>query len=170
MKEKTRFITETGIIIAMLIAVQFFTKGLGQFVTGSLVNLILAVATIICGLWSGVIVATISPFVAFMLSIGTPFLVIVPFIAMGNLIFVLSMHFVFDKNKYLAVLIGAILKFSFMYFVITKVVLIHMELKEAVFNVLSVSFSYPQLITALIGGALSILVIPMLKKGLKWEK
>lgn len=41
MNKKTLWITETAVMIALLVALQWATKPLGQFVTGSCVNLVL---------------------------------------------------------------------------------------------------------------------------------
>ena len=38
MNKKVRWITETAVILALLVALQALTKGFGQFVTGSCVN------------------------------------------------------------------------------------------------------------------------------------
>lgn len=51
--KKTIWIAQTAVCLALLLAVQFVTKSLGQFVTGSCVNLVIAMAALIGGLWSG---------------------------------------------------------------------------------------------------------------------
>ena len=84
----TKTITRTAILIALLIALQAATRPLGnQFVTGSCVNLVLAVAAMLCGVWSGVIVAIVSPFFAYFLGIS-PQLWLAPAIACGNAVYV----------------------------------------------------------------------------------
>ncbi len=85
--KKTTWIARTAVCLALLIAVQFFTKSLGQFVTGSCVNLVLAIASLIGGVWSGVTVAVISPFCAYLLGIGPAFLPMVPCISLGNAVY-----------------------------------------------------------------------------------
>ena len=71
MRKKILWITETAVMLALLVAVQGITAGLGnQFITGSCVNLVLAVTALMVGLWGGVAVAAVSPFVAFLLGIG----------------------------------------------------------------------------------------------------
>ena len=40
-------------MIAVLVALQFATKAMGQFVTGSCVNMVLVVATLCGGFWCG---------------------------------------------------------------------------------------------------------------------
>ena len=45
--KKTVWIARTAVCLALLIAIQFLTKSLGQLVTGSCVNLVLAIAAVI---------------------------------------------------------------------------------------------------------------------------
>ena len=48
--KKTAWIARTAICLALLLCLQFVTKSLGQFVTGSCVNLVIAMAALIGGL------------------------------------------------------------------------------------------------------------------------
>ena len=66
MKNKTRWITETAIMLALLVILQAVTKSAGQIVTGSCVNAVLAVTVLLGGVSSGLTVALVSPFVAFL--------------------------------------------------------------------------------------------------------
>ena len=61
MKKKILWITETAVLLALLITLQWLTKPLGQLVTGSCVNAVLAVAALLCGWSSGLTVALVSP-------------------------------------------------------------------------------------------------------------
>ena len=65
MNKKTLWITETAVMIALLVALQWATKPLGQFVTGSCVNLVLGVSVLVGGLWCGLTVALVCSFLAF---------------------------------------------------------------------------------------------------------
>ena len=58
MNKKIRWITETAVLLALLVTLQALTKPMGQLVTGSCVNAILAVAVLVAGLGSGVPKAT----------------------------------------------------------------------------------------------------------------
>lgn len=169
----TKTIARTAILIALLIALQYATSSLGQFVTGSCVNLVLAVAALFAGLWSGVIVAALSPFFAFLLGIGPKLLPIVPFIALGNLVYVLLLALLDKKlgssapQRLCAVVVAAVCKFLTLYVVIVKLVLPMLGLPEKQVAVMSASFSWPQLVTATIGGCLALAVVPALKKAIK---
>ena len=113
---KIRWITRTAVLTALLVALQWATAGTqafaGQYITGSLVNCVLATAALFAGLWSGVTVAILSPFFAFLLGIGPKLIQIVPCIALGNLVFVLLMHFLCKKNRILGVAVSAAAKFA----------------------------------------------------------
>ena len=160
-KSSTEFITKTAMFIAMLVAVQFITKALGQIVTGSCVNFILSMCALTCGILSATAVAIISPFCAFLLGIGTPIIALVPFIGLGNFVFVLLICLLDGRiklgkvSRIAVAVIAAAAKFLTLYVSITKIILPMLALPEAKITVLSASFAWPQLITALIGGILA---------------
>jgi len=173
-KKRILWITRTAIFIALLIVVQVATKPLGQLVTGALVNLILIMAVMTGGLYSGLTVAIISPVFATLLGIGTPLWVLVPFIALGNCVIVLIWHFIAARALkdrivgYLAALAaGAVCKFLVLYLTIVQLmvpIVLNLPAKQA--GALSAAFSLTQLFTALIGGALAAIILPILKKAL----
>ena len=163
-RSSATFVARTAMFIAMLVAVQFITRALGQIVTGSCVNFVLAVCALTCGVWSASIVAVISPFCAFLLGIGTPIIRLVPFIGLGNFVYVFLICLLEGRIKLgrasraAVILIAAVAKFATLFVSITKIILPLMALPEAKTAVLSASFTWPQLITALIGGALAVIV------------
>ena len=170
MKKKTLWITQTAIMLALLIVLQWLTKPLGQIVTGSCVNAVLAVAVLLGGLWCGVTVAVVSPFCAFLLGIGPQLIAIIPAIALGNAVYVLALHFVYKES--LASRIGALLnaslgKFGVLYLVVVELLCRVLPLKQPQIDTFTAMFSAPQLVTALIGGAVALLIVPVLKKALR---
>ena len=170
MKNKTYWIAETAVMIALLVALQWATKPLGQFVTGSCVNLVLGVSTLVGGVWCGAVVAIASPFCAFLVGVGPAKLLIVPFIAVGNV--VLLLHFIaggkpLGLRSYLAVAAAAVCKFAALFLLVTKVAIPALGLPEAAAATLSASFSWPQLVTAAIGGVIAVTIAPVIRKALK---
>ncbi len=174
---KILWITQTAILLAMLIVLQAATKSLGQLVTGSCVNAILAVASMFGGLWCGVVIAVLSPVLAFLLGIA-PQLVTVPAIMVGNTVFVVLLYFLAGKEiwkKLLAWLVAAVAKFAALYAIVVWLIcgllseslLAAGLLKAPMLKLLPTMFSFPQLFTALIGGAVAMLMVPVLKKALK---
>ncbi len=176
-RSKILWITRTAILLAMLIVLQAATKSLGQLVTGSCVNAVLAVAAMFGGLWCGVTIALLSPVLAFLLGIA-PQLVTVPAIMVGNTVFVVLLHFVAGEavlRKVIAWLVAAAAKFAVLYALVVLVIcglasqplLDAGLLKAPMLNLLPTMFAWPQLFTALIGGAVAMLLTPVLKKALK---
>lgn len=169
MKQKTLWLTKTAMLLALLIVLQAVTRSLSQFVTGSCVNAILALSVLTVGLSSGIIIAVISPFVAFILGIGPQLFPIVPVIAVGNAVFILILwlltHKHPDEKKWglLAWVVAAVCKFLTLYVIIVQVLCRILPLPDAQIAVFSVMFSWPQLITALIGGAVALLLSPRLR-------
>lgn len=166
---QTKQITRTALMIVLLVAAQYVTKSAGQFVTGSCVNLILAVCALLLGIRSAAVIALLSPFCAFLLGIGTPILQIVPAIALGNLAYVLLLalfdgKFDASAGRLIAVVLAAVGKFALLYLLVVKLLLPMLGLPVAQTAVLAATFSWPQLITALIGGTLSACVVPLLRK------
>ena len=176
MNKKIRWITETAVMLALLVALQALSKPLGQLVTGSFVNAVLAVTTLVAGLYSGITVAVISPFLAYLLGIA-PQILTVPAIMVGNTVFVVILHFVAGKQilrKIVAWLVAAVAKFAALYAIVNwlicgvfaKGLLESGMLKEPMLKVLPVTFGLPQLFTALIGGGVALLITPILRKAL----
>lgn len=173
MKQKTIWITETAVLTALLIILQTVTKAGGQFVTGSCVNAVLAVAVLAAGLWSGVTVALLSPFFAFLLGIGPQLFQIIPAIALGNLVFVLVLWAIAGKKdapiwrQIVAWLAAAVCKFLTLYLVVVQLLCRILPLQEKQIAMFSAMFSWPQLVTALIGGGIALLIAPLLRRALK---
>ena len=170
MKKRILWITETAVMLALLIVLQWATKPLGQIVTGSCVNAVLAVSVLLGGLWCGLTVALVSPFCAFLLGIGPQLIAIIPAIALGNAVLVLVLHFVYGKHiwrRVLAWLAAALGKFGVLYLVVVQLICRVLPLKQPQIDTFTAMFSAPQLMTALIGGGLALLIVPVLKKALR---
>ena len=175
MKNKILWITRTAVLMALLITLQWATSGLGQFVTGSCVNAVLVIATLTAGLWSGVAVAVLSPFCAFLLGIGPKLIQLIPAIALGNVVLVwLAALLLGGKaiawwRKALGIALSAITKFLVLYLAVVKVVVPVMgeALKQKQVETFTAMFSWPQLVTALIGTTLAVLIAPAIRKAMK---
>ena len=170
MKKRILWITETAVMLALLIVLQWATKPLGQIVTGSCVNAVLAVSVLLGGLWCGLTVALVSPFCAFLLGIGPQLIAIIPAIALGNAVLVLMLHFVYGKHiwrRVLAWLGAAVAKFGVLYLLVVQLICRVLPLKQPKIDTFTAMFSAPQLVTALIGGGVALLIVPVLKKALR---
>ena len=179
MNKKIRWITETAVMLALLVSLQALTKPMGQLVTGSCVNAILAVSALVGGLSTGLTVALISPVLAFLLGIA-PQILTVPAIMVGNSVFVVLLSLLADKSgknvlkQIIAWGAAAAAKFAALYAIVVWLIcgvlseslLASGAMKAPMLKALPATFSWPQLITALIGGAVALLIVPVLRKAL----
>lgn len=182
MRKNMRWITETAVMLALLIALQALTKPMGQLVTGSCVNAVLAITVLVVGMGSGIAVALISPVCAFLLGIAPNFVTVLPIMA-GNVCFAVLLRIISNKTLWrqmVALLVAAGAKFGVLYLLVVKVIcgfaaspLLGKKLGEIVvlappmLKKLPAMFTWPQLFTALIGGAVALLIFPILRKALK---
>ena len=179
MNKKIRWITETAVMLALLVSLQALTKPMGQLVTGSCVNAILAVSALVGGLSTGLTVALISPVLAFLLGIA-PQILTVPAIMVGNSVFVVLLALLADKSgknavkQLIAWVVAAVAKFAALYAIVVWLIcgilsenlLASGVMKAPMLKALPATFSWPQLFTALIGGAVALLIVPVLRKAL----
>jgi len=178
--KKVLWITRTAILIALTVVLQFttlqFAPVLGpltQFLTGSIVNLMLILSVMTCGLTTGLTVAVFTPIMPTLLGFG-PVWPVVPFISAGNMALCAVWHFIGNRkivNTYvsfgLALIAGAVAKFLVLYI---GVVQLAMRFIPGLPQPLAFMFSYPQIITASIGGACAIILLSPLKKAMKgWQ-
>lgn len=180
MNKKILWITQTAVMLALLVALQAITKPMGQLVTGSFVNAVLAVTVLVAGLYSGITVAVVSPVLAYLLGIA-PQILTVPAIMVGNTVFVMLLYFVAGKDskkivrQIAAWLAAAAAKFAALYAIVVWLIcgvfaeelLASGVMKQPMLKMLPATFSWPQLFTALIGGGAALLMVPVLRKALR---
>jgi len=173
-RKKILWLTRTAVFIALLIALQALTASFGNtIVTGSVVNMLLIVSAMTCGIYSGLCVGVISPVIAKLLGIG-PLWELIPFIIAGNIVIITLWHFIGNvkaRNRYIPWFIalgaGAAGKSITLYIGVVQIAIpLLLRLPDAQAAAVTAMFSIPQLVTALIGGAIAILLLPPLKKAL----
>jgi riboflavin transporter len=177
MNSKVRFLVRGGLLLALAIVFQFVGKNvpqINQFLVGPLINAVLIVAAYYCGTWWGVAIGVLTPVTAFLLgqlnSAMAPF---IPFIMLGNAIIVV--FFGLLKNykswgKYGGVMAGAVLKYAFLALSSTKLIhVLGISFNPKVEKALVNAMGSLQLITALIGGAIALMVIGVVKNKINLE-
>lgn len=189
MQKKIRWITETAVMLALLVCLQWvgsfvpdqMTK---QLITGTLVNCVLAVTALMVGLSSGIAVALISPICAFVFGIAPNIVTVLPIMA-GNCCYVALLHFIIGKARKfgwqqpVALISAAVVKFGVLYLLVVKVIcgiasdaLLGKKIGETVvlapkmLQMLPTMFAWPQLVTALTGGIIALAIVPVLRKAL----
>ena len=189
MSKKVRWITETAVMLALLISLQWvgsfvpdqMTK---QLITGTMVNCVLAVTALVASLSSGIAVALISPVCAFLFGIAPNFITVLP-IMIGNCCYVALLSLIIGKARKfgwqqpVALASAAVVKFGVLYLLVVKVIcgvasgsLLGKKIGETVLlappmlKMLPTMFAWPQLVTALTGGVIALAIVPVLRKAL----
>ncbi|MCL2434386.1 MAG: ECF transporter S component, partial [Clostridia bacterium] len=177
--KKTRGLALAGLFTAVVVIIQYATAPAGQLITGSLVNLALIMGVCMAGLLPGLAVGAVSPFFASLVGIGPPFLVILPFMALGNMTIIAIWHYISNTKtlrsphwrRIISTVCGAVLKAAVLYLSIVRVALPYLtNASEAQAAKFSAMFSLPQLFTALIGGVVACAVLPLLDKAVQKRK
>lgn len=174
MNKQTKFITTVAILMALTVVFQLLSKfvPLGQFdnfITGSLVNMCLIISVSMTGVLGGALVGIITPFVALLTGSPVP-LIFIPSISICNFSLILSFSLL-KRIKIINIVVPAIIKTALLYLSI-NIILSILKLAPQKSKMLLYLFGWPQLVTALIGGIIAIIIISRLKNqfsGLKNE-
>lgn len=134
-----------------------------QLITGSIVNATLFLAAYLIGVGGAVLFAVVPSILAltmgFLPAILAP---MVPFIIGGNIILVLIFSYFKDKKFLFGILSASLVKFLFLY--ISANFIIGFILKSEVADPIANMMSWPQLLTALMGGVIAISILKGIKK------
>ena len=143
-----RFLTRTAILLAIALVIQM--GGFPQPVTGPLVNTVLYLSAMIVGWFGGVLIGICTPVIAALRGILPPPLApLIPFIALGNGILVIIFYFLKSKNNIIAIIMASLAKFLILASAVNFLVQVPPKVAQMM--------SLPQLITALVGGAIALL-------------
>ena len=194
-KNRILWITQTALFLGLTVATQYYLTTLlggpgnpvSQLAVGSLVNMFLILATVMCGFFSGLSLAVITPFISF--AIGKmPHVWIIPFVALGNTVIVFIFWLVcgkkifgqnFSLNWAVAAISGAIFKFGVLWLGVTQIFVKFILPNDAALkapqiakmtSVISFNYSFPQLATALTGSILVYVIYPVLEKAVTGKK
>ncbi len=186
MHKKVQWITETAVLLAVLICLQWVgafvpNQLFKQLLTGSFVNCVLAVTALLVGMGGGIAVALISPVCAYLFGIAPNFVTVVP-IMLGNVCFVVLLRLLAGKAAWkqtVALVAAAGVKFMVLYLLVVRLIcgvaadaLLGKKLGGIVvlappmLKLLPTMFAWPQLVTALLGGAIALAIVPVLRKAL----
>ena len=171
-------ITRTGILLALMIAVQVF-KNLSPWITGPLVNAILVLGTLGAGIYSGVALSIIAPVTA-LLIVQQPLMpltgyTLIPVIMLGNLIYVVAVWLATRKNDApdaplaIGLIVGSVVKWLVMWALVAWVVIptFAANLKPPMVAALQSTYAVLQIGAAILGSVLAFLVWMPLRKALK---
>lgn len=173
-----RVLTRTAMLLALTLVFQNLRVVLGagthtQFIIGSLVNMALVVSAGIVNVYAGLVISIAAPVVAFLqgqLPAMLPWMI--PIVAVGNILIVLGYALLKKRSKVVGIIAGAVAKWGFLFYAVRYMLnMVKGSIPDNIFNKISAAFSFtfswPQLVTALIGGFVALLVIKALKEALK---
>lgn len=159
-KEKILTITKFTILFGAAIVLPLFHN---QLITGPLINAVLFLSVIYLGREKALVVGLIPSVIALSAGLLPAVLApMVPFIMISNVIMILTFGY-FQKKKYwLGVVAASLLKFIFLTSVSSLV--INLLLQKTVADKVSLMMSYPQLLTAIVGGIFAYGVLKLVKR------
>ena len=173
-QKETRNLVLSALFLAIAVIIQLLGKSIpqvSQFLVGPVVNAVIILTTYFAGHKYGILVGALTPLLAYATNVLAPaMLPFVPFIAIGNIIYVISFSILkkLKNGEVIGVLVGSFLKYLFLFISATKLIdIIAPGMKDAVKAKLAIAMGVPQLVTAIIGGSLAIILYQLLKKRVK---
>lgn len=178
-RKAVTWVTESALLLALLVVVQLLTfavpKSLplvGQLFTGSLVNLVLIVGAGSVGFSGAAVAGVASPLLAYAFG-QMVFPQMIAVVAIGNIVIVAvlwaflrstdSDRPVVSGRSVLGIVIGAVAKTAFLWAATVLLIIPWFFKGSKLAAKLALMFSWPQTITAVIGGALALLVLPAVR-------
>lgn len=172
MRNHTHKLVTSALLLALAVVFQSLGQAypyINQVFVGPVINTVLIITACLCGMWWAAAVGTLTPIIAYLTGIlNTSMGPFIPFIILGNAIFVISFGILYkykQYGKYLGLLLGAFLKFLFLSFSATKLIyVLELGIKPPVAKKLAEMMGTLQLVTALTGGLLALFVVELLKR------
>lgn len=159
-KEKTLVLAQFGILLAIALIAPFIKQ---QAITGSIVNAVLFVSTVLLGATGGMLIGLIPSVISLSVGLLPAILApMIPFIILGNAILVVIFSHFKEKNYWLGIFLGSALKFLFLFN--ASSIVINLLLKKELAAKVALMMSWPQLFTALSGGLIAYLFLKLCKK------
>lgn len=174
MNRNVKKLIQAATMLAILVLLQLVTKPLGQFVTGFCTDFMIAVTTLSVGFSSGLFLALVFPYIAYLIGIGPKIFLIAPSICVANMIFMMILYIFISRKKDVVkwatrmagVLVAGTAKFAVLNMGVTNLVIPELDMTEAKIQETVSFFSWPQLVTAVAGALFAALVYPRLRKAL----
>ena len=167
-----RHLVLAAMFLALAIILQLIQRNFSQInplLIGPLINTILLLTTYFCGLPYGLMVSVLIPALAIPTGALAPLLIpFAPFIVVANLIYSASFYPFMKKGKsgiYLSALASSVLRFLFFTVSATKLLYIFIPgIPANSAKLIGTSFTLPQLLIALLGSAVAVILIKLLEK------
>lgn len=136
-----------------------------QFITGPIVNAALILSVFLIGVRGGLLIGMLPSTIALGTGLLPAVLVpMIPFIIISNSILILAVDYIRKNglNYWFGILGGSLLKFLFLF--VTSGIVVSLLINSAVAPKVVAIMSWPQLVTAVMGGILAFGILKILKK------
>lgn len=150
-KENILILIQFVVLVGVATVAPLFKQ---QIITGSIVNATLFIAAMSLGIRGAILVGIVPSLIS--LSVGLLPLALapmVPFIIASNAILIFVFNYLHNKNYWLRIISAGFLKFIFLFG--TSTIIIDLFLKKEIAHSIARMMSWPQLLTALLGGLLA---------------
>lgn len=170
-KVNPNVLSKSALLLAIAIVFQLIGRTIpeiNQFLVGPIINAVLLLSVYICGVKWGVLTAALTPILAWLVGqLAAPMAPFIPFIIIGNIIYVMLFGAIRGKRYgiYMGIILGSFAKFLFLSLSASHLVkLLKIGIPIKVLDKLVLSMGGPQLITALTGGIIAMVLIQILSK------
>ena len=165
---KTNKLTRSAMLLALTLVFQIGFRQFAQPLVGPLVNMMLLLSTMVVGIPMAIVIGCLTPIIAFLAGI-MGVLPLVPIIAIANTIYIVVFGIIIGKREALTQQILGLIassagKFLFLYLAVRTILPMFIPVVKPP---IIATFSFPQLWTALIGGALAIIIMRFLPKSIR---
>ena len=135
-----------------------------QQVTGPIINALLFIAVVMLGIKQTLPICFVPSIMAFMAGLLLPVMIpIVPFIMLANVVLVVSFSYFYQKNFWLGIGIASFAKFIFIWSTTSAIANLFIK-TPAIVNKVAQLMSWPQLVSALLGGLLAYAFLKFIKR------
>lgn len=153
-------IIQFTLIIGMMLLASMIKN---QFITGTIVNALFLIATVLLGLRQAIVIAFIPSMISYFTGLlPAPLGAFIPFIITGNIVLISIFYLIKNKNIFLSFACASVAKFAFL-FLSSSYLYQWIIGKQLSANIL-LMMSWPQLVTAILGSILAFLFLTFLKK------
>lgn len=168
---QSKRVTLAGLFLALAIVFQLLGRSfpdLSRWIVGPLINLLLLLTIWYCGGRYGYLLASLTPIMAWLVGQLNPVLApFIPFIIVGNLLYILPFDLLRNHlpGRIMGMVTGSVLKFFFLSASVRYLLpVLNLGIPPKVQANMATAFGTVQLVAALIGGVIALIVIHMLDK------
>jgi hypothetical protein len=165
-------LVRASIFLALAIILQIIDRNfvsINPILIGPLITTLIFLTTYISGLSLGILIGILIPVLGILVGVVSgPFIPFVPIMILGNVILVIAFGILMYRGRtflYTGIALSSFLRYLFMTFSSKYLVnIFNLNLPQKILQQVLMLLSTPQLINALIGGIIAIIIIEIINK------